>query len=84
MWSCTLQLSNVSGLHVAQVMFPGLEYLRFVNIRRPVFYCSISIEGFKYGTWFCIQAFSTVGTPDYIAPEVLLKKGYGMECDWYV
>lgn len=30
------------------------------------------------------QAFSTVGTPDYIAPEVLLKKGYGMECDWLV
>lgn len=29
------------------------------------------------------QAFSTVGTPDYIAPEVLLKKGYGMECDWW-
>ena len=29
------------------------------------------------------QAFSTVGTPDYIAPEVLLKRGYGMECDWW-
>ena len=29
------------------------------------------------------QAFSTVGTPDYIAPEVLLKAGYGMECDWW-
>ncbi|KAL3655734.1 hypothetical protein CASFOL_000130 [Castilleja foliolosa] len=29
-------------------------------------------------------AFSTVGTPDYIAPEVLLKKGYGMECDWKI
>ncbi|MED6133030.1 hypothetical protein PIB30_024555 [Stylosanthes scabra] len=28
-------------------------------------------------------AFSTVGTPDYIAPEVLLKKGYGAECDWW-
>ncbi|KAL6556689.1 hypothetical protein OROGR_005977 [Orobanche gracilis] len=28
-------------------------------------------------------AFSTVGTPDYIAPEVLMKKGYGMECDWW-
>jgi serine/threonine protein kinase len=24
-----------------------------------------------------------VGTPDYIAPEVLLKKGYGLECDWW-
>lgn len=31
-----------------------------------------------------LQAYSTVGTPDYIAPEVLLKKGYGMECDWWV
>ncbi|KAE8681763.1 Kinase family protein isoform 5 [Hibiscus syriacus] len=28
-------------------------------------------------------AYSTVGTPDYIAPEVLLKKDYGMECDWW-
>ncbi|KAL5999150.1 hypothetical protein ACLOJK_040600 [Asimina triloba] len=32
---------------------------------------------------YLFQAFSTVGTPDYIAPEVLLKKGYGMECDWW-
>ncbi|EIE21693.1 serine/threonine protein kinase 19 [Coccomyxa subellipsoidea C-169] len=28
-------------------------------------------------------AYSTVGTPDYIAPEVLMKMGYGMECDWW-
>eukprot|EP00752_Nemacystus_decipiens_P017621 g15792.t1 len=28
-------------------------------------------------------AFSTVGTPDYIAPEVLAQKGYGAECDWW-
>lgn len=31
----------------------------------------------------CLQAYSTVGTPDYIAPEIMLKKGYGMECDWW-
>merc|ERR550537_1054753 len=28
-------------------------------------------------------AYSTVGTPDYIAPEVLMQKGYGKECDWW-
>lgn len=30
-----------------------------------------------------LQAYSTVGTPDYIAPEVLSKKGYGKEVDWW-
>ena len=28
-------------------------------------------------------AFSTVGTPDYIAPEVLRKRGYSTEADWW-
>ena len=28
-------------------------------------------------------AFSTVGTPDYIAPEVFTQKGYGQEIDWW-
>lgn len=30
-----------------------------------------------------VLAYSTVGTPDYIAPEVFYKKGYGKECDWW-
>ena len=28
-------------------------------------------------------AYSTVGTPDYIAPEVLAPVGYGKACDWW-
>ncbi|XP_077302381.1 serine/threonine-protein kinase tricornered-like [Arctopsyche grandis] len=28
-------------------------------------------------------AYSTVGTPDYIAPEVFLQTGYGSQADWW-
>jgi serine/threonine kinase 38 len=28
-------------------------------------------------------AYSTVGTPDYIAPEMFTRKGYGPEVDWW-
>ncbi|KAF7301684.1 Kinase-like protein [Mycena indigotica] len=28
-------------------------------------------------------AYSTVGTPDYIAPEIFQQRGYGKECDWW-
>ncbi|WVQ79757.1 hypothetical protein IAT38_001857 [Cryptococcus sp. DSM 104549] len=28
-------------------------------------------------------AYSTVGTPDYISPEIFLQQGYGKECDWW-
>ena len=30
-----------------------------------------------------LLAYSTVGTPDYIAPEVFGQKGYGKEVDWW-
>ena len=30
-----------------------------------------------------LMAYSTVGTPDYIAPEIFIHKGYGQECDWW-
>jgi len=30
-----------------------------------------------------VQAYSTVGTPDYIAPEVFMQTGYTSSCDWW-
>ena len=29
------------------------------------------------------MAYSTVGTPDYIAPEVFVQTGYTKSCDWW-
>ncbi|ODV87489.1 hypothetical protein CANARDRAFT_26886 [[Candida] arabinofermentans NRRL YB-2248] len=30
-----------------------------------------------------LMAYSTVGTPDYIAPEIFVNQGYGQTCDWW-
>jgi serine/threonine protein kinase len=30
-----------------------------------------------------LMAHSLVGTPDYIAPEILSRKGYTKLCDWW-
>lgn len=30
-----------------------------------------------------VRAFSLVGSPDYMAPEVLMKQGYGIEADYW-
>lgn len=29
------------------------------------------------------MAYSTVGTPDYIAPEIFTGHGYSFDCDWW-
>lgn len=31
-----------------------------------------------------LMAYLTVGTPDYIAPEIFVQQGYGQECDWWL
>ena len=46
-------------------------------------YNTLRSQGKKSAHRERILAYSTVGTPDYIAPEVLTQKGYGMDCDWW-
>eukprot|EP01042_Synura_sphagnicola_P029433 gene29433-37967_t len=46
-------------------------------------YMTLKREGKKSQHRERILAYSIAGTPDYIAPEVLLQRGYGMECDWW-
>ncbi|KAF1621116.1 UNVERIFIED_CONTAM: Serine/threonine-protein kinase LATS2, partial [Eudyptes pachyrhynchus] len=39
--------------------------------------------GFRWTHNSKCLAHSLVGTPNYIAPEVLLRKGYTQLCDWW-
>ena len=42
-----------------------------------------SINSLKNKKRTRLMAYSTVGTPDYIAPEVFGQNGYGQEVDWW-
>ena len=42
-----------------------------------------SIKNKKFHKKNRLLAYSTVGTPDYIAPEVFGQEGYGQEVDWW-
>jgi serine/threonine protein kinase len=46
-------------------------------------YATLRSKGMKSQHRVRELVYSTVGTPDYIAPEVLQQKGYGFECDWW-
>lgn len=77
-WPCIVSsFVFLSWYHVESHAWKG--YTLKIWIQLLLFLTALLILKMQFDT----QAFSTVGTPDYIAPEVLLKKGYGMECDWY-
>ena len=87
--STTVHSASSSGT-VRPPPAPGSSYNTYNNkqltIRRsgePSMYATLRSQGKKSAHRERILAYSTVGTPDYIAPEVLKQTGYGMECDWW-
>ncbi|KAJ8519834.1 hypothetical protein ONZ45_g3271 [Pleurotus djamor] len=78
-----------TGLHKAS---DGEVYKRFLeqeknrdNARNSVQVNAINLTMSReqIATWKANRRKLVLGTPDYIAPEVFLMKGYGKECDWW-
>lgn len=47
---------------------------------------TLTLNSSTIATWKANRrklAYSTVGTPDYIAPEIFQQQGYSYECDWW-
>lgn len=74
-----LKLSDF-GLSIIseEKLFPFTQDMQSSNNTQQ--YC---IKGPKAKRPNRLMAFSRVGTPDYIAPEIFGKKGYGQEVDWW-
>lgn len=61
-------------------------YLEQYNLEEAKSGVINEVQGEKKSKWKNRSrklAYSTVGTPDYIAPEVFAQTGYGKECDWW-
>lgn len=71
----------------SRVMFPAplpailLCYICCAPHEASSIFTALQLERMK-ALRICARAYSTVVAPDCIAPEVLAKTGYGLECWW--
>ncbi|KAF9350630.1 Serine/threonine-protein kinase [Mortierella sp. NVP85] len=66
---------NAGGNNGVTTLAPGVDAINLTFSSKD-----------KLATWKKnrrILAYSTVGTPDYIAPEIFMQQGYSRECDWW-
>lgn len=84
-WLSTYHLSLIHDKHANQVLKNEKVtsvYVAFYN-SEPYSYVSKNILRMLVWQAVPLQAYSTVGTPDYIAPEVFMQTGYNKLCDWW-
>jgi len=85
-----LKLSDF-GLCTGLKKAHSTEYYRDLSQAQPIDFStrpttSANDSRRKAETWKSKRrklAYSTVGTPDYIAPEVFQQQGYTLSCDWW-
>jgi serum/glucocorticoid-regulated kinase 2 len=80
----------IEYLHQNNIIYR--EYWKFVMVSLKPENVLIDTEGYIRLTDFGLSkrnvvddrnAFSVVGTPEYLAPEILLKQGHGKAVDWW-
>lgn len=82
---------DTARFYAAQVLL-GLEYLHYLDLvfrdlkpENIVFDCDgyLRITDFGFCKMVRGRTWTLCGTPEYIAPEIILSRGYGKSVDWW-
>ena len=67
-------------LHAAKICYRDLK-LENVMIKNDT--GKLKLIDFGFSKKVKDRTYTVIGSPEYLAPEVLTKNGYGLEVDWW-
>ena len=67
-------------LHAAKICYRDLK-LENVMIKKAT--GKLKLIDFGFSKKVKDRTYTVIGSPEYLAPEVLTKNGYGLEVDWW-